>query len=91
MRALDAHGLEGAALARAAGIDPTVLQDVDARVPRAALTRLWRLAVEASRDPCFGLTAVHFAGPTSFHALGYAVLASETLREALELSSATGD
>lgn len=84
VRALDAQGLDGAALARAAGIDPATLRDVEARVPREALTRLWRRAVEATGDPCFGLTAARYAAPTSFHALGYAVMASTTLHEALE-------
>jgi len=84
VRALDAQGLDGPGIARRAGIAPTALQDPDARVPRAALTRLWGLAVEATGDPCFGLTAARFTLPTSFHALGYAVLASTTFKEALE-------
>ncbi len=84
VRALDAQGLDGGALAYDAGIDRAALQDSDARVPRAALTRLWQLAVATTGDPCFGLTAARFAAPTSFHALGYAVLASTTLQEALE-------
>ena len=55
---------------------PDALRDPDARVPRAALTRLWQLAVEATGDPCFGLEAPRFVAQTTFHALGYAVLAS---------------
>ncbi len=84
IRALDARGLHGDELARAAGIKPESLQDVDARVPRDALTRFWHLAVQTTGEPCFGLTVIRYAAPTSFHALGYAVLASETLKEALE-------
>lgn len=44
-------------------------------MPRAAHTRLWQLAVEATGDPCFGLEASRFATQTTLHALGYAVLA----------------
>lgn len=84
VRALDAQGVDGAAIARQAGIDPATLQEPDARVPRAALTRLWKLAVEATGDPCFGLTAARFPMQTTFHALGYAVSASTTLKEAIE-------
>lgn len=84
VRALDAQGVDGRRLAAAAGIDPASLQEPDARVPRAALTRLWQLAVEATGDPCFGLTAARHVTQTTFHALGYAVLASTTLREAFE-------
>ena len=84
VRALDAHGVDGRRIARDAGIDPDLAQAPDGRVPRAAHTRLWQLAVDATGDPCFGLEASRFATQTTFHGLGYAVLASATLREAFE-------
>ena len=84
LRALEARGVDAQRVARDAGIDPATLLDPDTRVPRQALTRLWQLAVEATGDECFGLTAPRFATQTSFHALGYAVLASTTLKEAVE-------
>jgi AraC-like DNA-binding protein len=84
LRALAARGLDAQRFARDAGIDPVALQAPDARVPRASLTRLWRLAVEATNDACFGLSVSRFTTQTSFHALGYAVLASTTLKEAFE-------
>jgi AraC-like DNA-binding protein len=84
VRALDAHGHDGAALCLRVGIEPDVLRTPGARIPRDALTRLWGEAVAATGDPCFGLVAARYALPTSFHALGYAVLASDSLREALE-------
>src|SRR6185436_8699952 len=84
IRALDAQRLDGQEIARSAGIDPVALLEPDARVPRAALTRLWTLAVEATGDESFGLTVARFPLQTTFHALGYAVLASTTLKEALE-------
>ncbi len=83
LRALEAHGVEVEPLARRAGIDPGALGP-DARVPREALNRLWALAVEATGDPAFGLEASRFTAQTTFHALGYAVLASATLKEAFE-------
>jgi len=83
VRALEARGMDGPGLAAQAGIDPAALGP-DARVPRAALTRLWERAVEATGDPAFGIDAARFAAQTTFHALGYAVLASMTLKEALE-------
>jgi AraC-like DNA-binding protein len=83
LRALEARGVAAATLAEQAGIDPAALGP-DARVPRPALTRLWELAVEATGDPAFGLEASRHAAQTTFHALGYAVLASVTLKEAFE-------
>ncbi len=84
LRAIEAHGVDAPQLAREAGIDPESLEDPDARVPREALTRLWQLAVEATGDACFGLTATRYTAQTTFHALGYAVLASSTLKDSLE-------
>lgn len=83
LRALEARGIEMAPLAARAGIDPAALGP-DLRVPRAALNRLWELAVEATGDPAFGLETSRFTAQTTFHALGYAVLASMTLKDALE-------
>ena len=48
VRALDARGLDGRRLAMEAGLDPTALEDPDARYPVTATTRLWQLAVEAT-------------------------------------------
>jgi AraC-like DNA-binding protein len=84
VRALDARGVDGRAIASRAGIDVTALDDPDYRHPIAATTRLWRLAVEATHDPCFGLWASRFVTQTTFHALGFAVFASRTLRDAFE-------
>jgi len=83
LRALAARGLDTATIAARAGIDPSDLGP-DSRVPRAALSRLWELAVEATGEPAFGLEASRHTAQTTFHALGYAVLASSTLKEAFE-------
>jgi AraC-like DNA-binding protein len=61
----------------------TALHDPNARYPVAAVQRLWALADDVTRDPCFGLEVGRTWHPTSFHALGYAALAAATLREAL--------
>jgi AraC-like DNA-binding protein len=82
LRALRARGIDGDALAAAAGIDVARLEPAAARVPVAAAARLWRLAAEASGDAAIGLFVARFASYTTFDALGGAVLASATLREA---------
>ncbi len=84
VRALDAAGVDGRRIAASAGIESNLLDDPNARVPRGALTNLWHAAVAATGDESFGLTAVKFATQTTLHALGVAVLASATAREALE-------
>ncbi|SEH91814.1 AraC family transcriptional regulator [Pseudomonas fuscovaginae UPB0736] len=81
---LDALGLDSAALCREAGIDPQLMDDPNARYPLSATTRLWQLAVTASGDPAIGLRVSRFVSPTTFHALGYALVASGSLREVFE-------
>ncbi len=71
-------------LFRRTGLDVEATRDPDARYPQRATALLWRLAVEKTRDPCFGIEVAMHCSPTMFHALGFAVLASGTLREALE-------
>ncbi|WNW12886.1 AraC family transcriptional regulator [Pseudomonas sp. DTU_2021_1001937_2_SI_NGA_ILE_001] len=77
---LDALGLDSAALCNAAGIDPLA----PLPEPAHATLRLWQLAVQASGDPALGLRVSRFVSPTRFHALGYTLVASESLREVFE-------
>lgn len=81
---LDALGLDSAALCVQAGLDPQRMDDPNARYPLSATTRLWALAVQASGDPAIGLRVSRFVSPTTFHALGYALVASSSLREVFE-------
>jgi len=67
-----------------AGLDPARLGDPNARFPQAGMFRLWSEAGEIADDPCFGLETGRRWKPTTFHALGYAWLASSTLHDALE-------
>ncbi|KHK61692.1 MULTISPECIES: AraC family transcriptional regulator [Pseudomonas] len=81
---LDALGLDSQALCVEAGLDPVLMDDPNARYPLSATTRLWTLAVQASGDPAIGLRVSRFVSPTTFHALGYALVASGSLREVFE-------
>lgn len=83
-RAIESYGLDSEALFRSAGLDPAGLSDPEARYPEADSTRLLELALAASGDPCFGLRIAQFWHPGALHALGFAWLASASLREALE-------
>lgn len=83
-RALEAAGHDGVAFFGQAGLDLRSLDDPDARYPIERTTRLWRLAVQATGDPCFGLKVAQYVAPTTFHALGYALVASPTLKHAFE-------
>lgn len=83
-RGLEDYGVEYRPLFLEAGMDPALLQDPNARYHYTRIARLFHLAVEATGDDCFGLNASRHWHPTTLHALGYAWLASHTLKEALE-------
>jgi AraC-like DNA-binding protein len=65
------------------GLTHDMLLKQGARVPLKTLDNLWEEATALIKDPCLGLRAAEFWHPSHFNALGYAWLASSTLREAL--------
>ncbi|MEY2838137.1 MAG: hypothetical protein RJB60_436 [Pseudomonadota bacterium] len=80
-RAVEAKGLDAAALMRQAGMDLSLLDDPLARYPSEQTMAFWTLALQASGDPLLGLHTARHISPATFHALGYAALASSTLDE----------
>jgi len=83
-RGIDSYGYDSAELFANAGMDHSRLRDPGARFSYTKITRLWALAIEATRDPCFGLTVASYWHPTTMHALGYSWFASNNLQEAYE-------
>ncbi len=66
------------------GLNPEVMKQSGGRYKIENIDKLWRKASEVINDPCFGLKAAELWHPSNFGALGYAMLASNTLRTALE-------
>src|ERR1700686_1269057 len=83
-RALEAAGCDSAALLTEAGFDPKSLDGPPARCPLTHTARLWRIAVAATEDPALGIKVASHIKQTTFHALGYGLSASSTLKEAFE-------
>ncbi|MBN7798010.1 AraC family transcriptional regulator [Parahaliea mediterranea] len=81
--ALRDHGCDADALVAGAGLSLDQLAAPDARLPLAATTDLWREGVRAVGDESLGLWVPRYSSQTTFHALGYAFMASSTLLEAL--------
>ncbi|WP_122210738.1 AraC family transcriptional regulator [Pseudomonas viridiflava] len=81
---LDALGLDSTGLCQASGVDTERLNDPNATFAPAATAKLWQLAVQASGDPALGLRVSRFVSPATFHALGYTLVASGSLREVFE-------
>ena len=68
----------------AAGIDPTVVQQPNSRVPAAVMERLWPLAAQLTGDPDVGLHAAESYNPGALSIVGYVVLSCRTAAEALD-------
>jgi AraC-like DNA-binding protein len=76
-------GIDATSLLHRAGIDPQQLMLPDARFPVSQAHAAWSLAIEATGDPLIGLAVARRVKPTSFHALGYALMSCASLREML--------
>ncbi len=84
-KTLDLYGVDPEDVFNKAGLDfQTIGSNPDARVDVEKLTVLWRLAVEKTGDDCFGLRVGEQVSPTTFHALGFAILASSNMYEGLK-------
>ena len=66
-----------------AGIEPTLLDDMHARISLDEYRRVVRTAYQMTADPAFGLHMGERLQPTSFDVLGPLVENSATLRDAL--------
>ena len=81
VKALDSIGVDSRALLQRAGIDDVVSNDPLARLPHDRMGEVFRLAAEATADPQFGLYASRYMLPAHIHALGSAMLASNSLMD----------
>lgn len=80
---LEAEGLNTERLCRDAGIDRRLLTQTDAFFSRASAYRLMDLAELESGDPNLGLKAGAHFHPGSFQLVGYVMMSSPNLKEAL--------
>lgn len=78
----ETHGLDSRKLFEKAGLNPAKLRNPDARYPDKKIMKLWEYALEAIDDPCLGLEVASYFHPTTLHALGFAWLASQSLKDA---------
>ncbi|WP_250656114.1 AraC family transcriptional regulator [Alkalimarinus coralli] len=80
--AIDAREVDSVKLLALADISPELLNNPEGRIPVSKMSRLWTLAVEATGDEAFGLSIPGFVQPTTFHALGFSLMVSASLRDA---------
>ena len=82
-------GVSRVELLHEARLDEAQLRDPDARVPRAAIVRLWHAVAARVPDPAFGLRLGADARAREFGLVGYTLAFSPTVGAALSASPAT--
>ena len=81
---LESYGVDPESLFQEMALNPGLMRTSGGRYKIDTIDSLWRRASEVIGDPCFGLRAAEVWHPSNFGALGYAMLASNTLRTSLD-------
>ena len=81
---LEAYGIDPDPVFRRVNLDPDLLFEPGARYPLSAISALWAEMGRLIDDPCFGLKTADYWHPSHFGTIGYAMLASSSIRKALE-------
>ena len=80
---LEKYGRDSQSLFRQAGLDPEAFKNPDTRYPVKKMQHLWQLAVEETGQEAFGILLMKDFPPATLQGLGFAWLASDTLRDAI--------
>ena len=83
--AAERHGISPCELTRMVTLDRAALERPDALIPRATAHRLLRALMQHTRDPALGLQLARGCDLRAMGFWGYAVLASSTMRQGLQL------
>jgi AraC-like DNA-binding protein len=79
--ALERRDIDPSDVFSRAGVHLSSKTDPMVRLGSAEISRLFALAVEETRDPAFGLFVGDCLHPGNLHALGYALMSSDSLRD----------
>lgn len=83
INAAEQYGLDPEALLHAAGLDRERMEDPDTRVPVSTIWNLWRIIVERVQEPDLGVNLGRRASAKDFGLVGYILVHSRTLGDAL--------
>ncbi|MFW6098553.1 MAG: AraC family transcriptional regulator [bacterium] len=78
-KALDHYGVDAERVFKVVGVPVAITNDPMFRLPVDTMTQLYRVCVDVTHDPYFGLSVARFIHISNLHALGYAMAASSTL------------
>ncbi len=83
-RTLESYQIDSREVFESMGLSAEPYKNPDARIGKETMEELWLEGERLTGNPCFGFeTGLNFHA-TNIHAVGYAWLASSTIREALE-------
>ncbi|MGD8831299.1 MAG: AraC family transcriptional regulator [Pseudomonadales bacterium] len=83
-RTLESYQIDAGDMFESLGLPREPFRNPDGRVRKESMLAIWAEAERLTDNPCFGFEVGRNFHPTNAHAVGYAWLASSTLREALE-------
>ena len=83
-RTLESYQIDTRALFISLGLDPEPFRNPDARVSKDKMEAIWVQAEVLTGNPCIGFEIGQALTATNLHAVGYAWLASSSLREGLQ-------
>lgn len=81
---IESYGKDPDRIFRKLYLDPKLAENLNARIPYAKVEALWMEIIESIDDPFIGLKAAELWHPSSSGPMGYAWLASSSLRTAFE-------
>ena len=81
---IESYGKDPDPIFRKLYLDPKLIENPNARIPYAKFEALWKEINESIDDPYIGLKAAELWHPSNLGSLGYAWLASSSLRTAFE-------
>ena len=81
---LESYEIDPEPLFQKTSLNPELMKQSGGRYRIDNIDHVWRKAAEFIDDPCFGLKAAEVWHPSNLGALGYAMLASNSLRTSLE-------
>ena len=83
-RTLEAYQVDSKETFQSLGLPPEPFRNPDGRVGKELMEQLWLEAERLTNNPCIGFEVGMNFRTSNLHAVGYAWLASATLREAME-------
>ncbi len=81
---MEEYGVDPEPVFRRVNLDPDLLFEPGARYPLDGVAALWEEMEQLIEDPCFGLKTADHWHPSHFGTIGYAMMASSTVRDGLE-------